>query len=380
MELEITTDDDLFSLEAKLCTALTVARGDPILLRLARHLRADFFGESRVAALLATLNKHSELNVRDWRPTWIDTEIEENFRCSIVGLTAALYSKRLRSNRGDSFPDSREDLLSRIATQGGIVEPRSSGMRGSSISFCSFDPDWAEPAALAGTLNRPPLFKATFSKYRERYFEVGKGVSHTQTTRDADSLLTSFIYELYQNTFEHGRRDQTAKNIEGMRYVRIRKHIDTKEKFLSRTHNFEELKAYIERVVPDSSEFKFYEVVVSDHGLGMVEQFKSSRPDLPAHPDADLGWSGLINNLLTKPLTSKREVPGAGYGLQRVLFALEKLEGFISLRTGESWLCGFGAQRPGTFENIGLQNVSNRPKWCPIVGTHFNILLPVRVK
>lgn len=379
MQIDITTNDDLFTLETKLTGAGTIEIGKPITVRLSRKLRPDFFGESRVAALLATLSQRYALTVCDWHNEWKENEIEEHFRTSLVGITAALYSNRLTNVPGMEFPNSRDVLLERVAVAGGILEPKTSGARGTSITFCAFDPDWSEPAAFAGTLYRKELFKKTFGKYRAKYLEVGKGITHTSATRKADDRLGDFIFELYQNSYEHGRLGVDNKPVNGMRYVRLRKHIDRKDRFLERAKGFEELTSYLMEVVPEGEEFKFYEVAISDHGLGMIGRFLQTRPDMTRKTESSDERSALLNELLTQPLTSKRDYPGAGYGLQRALRAISSLQGFISLRTDQEWLCGHSAQRDASLVTTGLRKVQWQSEPVSIAGTHFNILLPVRI-
>ena len=380
MNIEITTKDDLFALETKLAHSALSEDRPSVTVKLSRNLRPDFFGESRVAALLATLGQRCELTVCDWHNEWNESEIEEHFRTSLVGMTAALYSNRVTNIRGVELPETREELLDRVALAGGILEPKTSAARGTSITFCSFDPDRSEAAALAGTLNRKELFKQTLRKYRRKYLEVGKGIAHTVETRRADDRLEDFIFELYQNTYEHGRLNADGAAIPGMRYVRLRKHIDRKVQFLARAATFIELADYLTSLIPEGQDFKFYEVAISDHGLGMIGRFLKTRPDLTRRTDSGEERTALINELLTMPLTSKRDVPGAGYGLSRALRAVSQLSGFISLRTDSLWLCGHFAQGGGGLEETGLRPVMCKVAPSGIAGTHFNILLPARIQ
>ncbi|HXM74465.1 MAG TPA: hypothetical protein VN904_04255, partial [Chthoniobacterales bacterium] len=319
MKIDVTTRENLFDLENKLARIGKLSGHYNIEMRLARNLRSDFFCESRLAALLATAGQRHNLTVSDWHREWSDEEIEAHYRTSLVGIAAVLHSDRLTNDRGVDLPDDRNSLVERIGIAGGLLEPRHGGQRGKSITFCAFDPNWSEPAAFAGTINQPEAFKAVLRKYRRKYLEIGQGLVHTDFTRQADDRLCDFIFELYQNAHEHGRSKGEPRAANGMRYLRLRKYIDRKENFIAQAQGFHELVEYLEAVTPDGASFKFYEITVSDNGPGIVNHFLNARPDFSPRPNSNEDLVGLVNDLLTKPLTSKRDFPGAGYGLPRAL-------------------------------------------------------------
>jgi hypothetical protein len=374
IQVDITTEEDAVSLEHTLTRINRLNARYEVMVRLARNLRWDFLTESRVAAAIATIAAHHDLIVCDWYHRWREDDIEEQFATSLVGMSSVFHAKRLTNVPGQEMPGSRRDFIERVAKRSGILEPR--GGRGKSVTFCAFDPDWGEPAALAGTLGRKELFRTTFAHYREENLEVGKVLGFTPTTLEADSRLADFVFELYQNTYEHGRRkDSRGKPLPGFRYVRLRRYIDQKSGFLSRSAGFPELTEYFESVVPNET-FQFYEIAISDTGLGLVAGFLASRrnfhtPDLPNMHE----W--LANELLTTALTSKEGYPGAGLGLPNALEAICELQGFISLRTDDLWLCGH-SQEETPLKKKGLTKVRSETRFSSISGTHFNILLPLR--
>lgn len=377
MKIDVTTRENLFDLENKVARIGKLSGSYNIEMRLARNQRSGFFCESRLAALLATAGQRHNLTVSDWHREWSDKEIELHYRTSLVGVAAVINSGRLTNDRGVDLPDARNDLVERIGVAGGLLEPRHGGQRGTSITFCSFDPDWSEPAALAGTLNQPEDFKAVMRKYRRKYLEVGQGVVRTDFTREADDWLGDFIFELYQNAHEHGRSTDGAGGGKGMRYLRLRKYRDRKENFITRAEGFRELIDYVNALIPRGGVFKFYEIAISDNGPGIVNHFLRMRPDFSPRPQSDRDMVHLVNDLLTKPLSSKRDFPGAGYGLLRALRAVSRLRGFISLRTDGLWLCGSG--QSDSLPERGLTSVASTPQLGSVVGTHFSILLPLRI-
>ena len=377
MPLDIISKDNLFDLEGKLRVLESEPEGAEATIRLARQTSGDFFCESRIATIIATCARRFALITRDWHNLWEPHLLQEHFGASLAGLTAALYSRQLTNIVHVQFPQSSTELLERITTAGGILEPKES--RGSSITFCAFDPDWTEPAALSGTVTNRPLFKRTFAAYRTKYLEIGTGLQHTAETREADNDLADFVFELYQNTFEHGRLDAHDRPIPGMRYVRLRKHIGVnKASLVSRAGEWPELKAYLEWVIPNGKEFKLYEITVSDQGLGMIGRLTAKRPDLVRPLASVEERTALLNEMLLHPVTSKRDFPGTGYGLSRTLRAISRLQGFVSLRTDRSWLYGSSAIDE-ELEKTGLKPVPGATDLPKVTGTLFNILLPMRM-
>jgi hypothetical protein len=375
MKIDVTTRENLFDLENKLARIGRLSMPYDVEMRLARNVRADFFCESRLAALLATAGQRHRLTVSDWYREWSDEDIETHYRTSLVGIAAVLNSNRLTNDRGVDLPDTRDALLERIGLAGGLLEPRNSPQRGTSITFCAFDPDWSVPAALAGALHQPEIFKGLLRKYRQKYFEVGRGVARNDFTEQAEDRLGDFVFELYQNANEYGRPADPSL-ARGMRYLRLQKYRDTKEHFMARAEGFQELADYLDKLITPGGGFKFYEVTVSDTGPGIVSHFLRAREDFSPRPRSTKDLVGLVNDLLTKPLTSKRDFPGAGHGLPRALRAISRLRGFISLRTDGLWLYGCGSD---SLAESGLKNVASTAQLGSVVGTHFNILLPLRI-
>lgn len=377
IQIDIETDANLKTIEDIFTRLGKLSTSHEITVRLSRNLRWDFILESRLATLLATTARHHRLTVCDWYDRWEDNDIEEQFRTSLVGMAAVFHARRISNIAGQDLPDDRGVLLERVGINGGILEPRLTGSRGKSVTFCAFDPDWGEPAALAGTLNRKDLFRRTFEKYRRVYLEVGQAMSHTRDTRQADQRLARFIFELYQNTYEHGRPSAAdGFPAKGMRYVRLRKYIGRKSAFLSRAGHFEEMTDYLSSVI-QGDDFKFYEISVSDDGLGMLNHFLQKSPDY-SHPASFDDRVRLLNKLLTTSLTSKVNYPGAGEGLPNVLKAITQLRGFMSLRTDRVWLYGHSEGTEQPLEEKGLLPVTGAEDLSSIVGTQFNIVLPLR--
>ncbi len=379
MIIEITGAEDLFSLEASLSKGLKTPAGEDVTVQLARNLRADFFAEPRIVAILSTFAARGPLVIRDWHDKWNQEEIKSQFNESLVGVAATFGAKKVKNMKGVLMPDTRQAMLEQIAIRGGFLEPKEGTARSNSLSLCAFDPDWSEPAALAGKYQSKEAFKTILKRYRQKYFEVGQGVPHTPVSKAADEELGDFIFELFQNTIKHGRLSSDNTTIEGIRAIRLRRHFDFKDRFLARSQGFEELSDYLLKTVPEKGQFKFYEVAVFDCGMGILGRFKNQCPEFRKNHETPEQQITLINRLLTEPLTSTPAFPGAGFGLQRALSAISALDGFVSLRTDSVWMCGHHAQDGPPLDKTGLKSVSRQQEFAPIVGTHFNVLLPVRV-
>jgi hypothetical protein len=375
--IDVTTDEGTLAIEEKLARVAKLSMRREINLRVSRNLRTEFFLEGRLTALFSTIARAHDLTITDWHRYWSSEAIDKYFVESVVGIAAVLHAGRVTNIAGVDLPTTKGAILNRIAVMGGLLEHGIAAARGKSLTFCAFDPEWPEPAALAGTLNRKQLFRRTFEKYRQDYLETTAGAEQTAATREADTRLVDFIFELYQNTYEHGRRiRQNGETIASFRYIRMRKYIDRRENFLSRSRQFVELAAYLDAVLPHG-EFKLYEITVADDGLGLLTQFLQSRRDFAVPASAEEKIE-LMNRLLTTSLSSKPDYPGTGRGLPNVLEAIGALEGFISVRTDDLWMCGHYAGEPGGLPASGLQPARVSAPLAPIAGTQYNILLPLR--
>jgi hypothetical protein len=380
--------DSLSTLEATAAEIEALDPAQPIEIHLARHRGSQFFKESRIALLIATAARTGRhVTIMDWHKEWLDGDAERYgdidlyFTYSLAGIAAVTYATRICNTSGNELSHAQAaGLRESVASAGGILEPETFG-RGKSLTFCAFDSEWGDPPELAVVINDPTGFGHILQRYRKRYFEVeqGVGLPFTKNTREADSALTSFIFELYQNAFEHGRLDVNNAEIRGLRFLKIQKHIHSNlEAFLAYAQDFGPLQDYIAKRTPERGTFKYYEITIADHGMGLLERFRYTRPDFSCEADSYEQGHALINRLLTTALTSKKDFPGAGYGLQHALRAIDTLEGFISLRTHRYWLYGQYDQDNNRLEQVGLQPVPTRSLLPKAVGTIFNILLPLR--
>ena len=226
-------------------------------------------------------------------------------------------------------------------------------------------------------MNGKADFIKRFSYYRRECFEKGVGEGFSERLpATIDHQLSSFAYELWENTLQHGRLDETGRELKGMRYLRVQKYIDyNRAAFLKKAEGFTELEQYLNKHVPESGTFKFYEISIADHGLGIVARLLATRPEmaniLPMDSPEDC-----INMIMDRALSSKLSQAGAGHGLERALAAVRYLQGFVSLRSGSAWLYyASEVQTP----------VGQRPKLTSVrfteplasIGTQLNLIFPL---
>jgi hypothetical protein len=199
-------------------------------------------------------------------------------------------------------------------------------------------------------------------------------------TDSPDRELARYVFELYQNGYEHGNRRRADKKaiIPGLRFISIRKHIAANLAYLKGyARGFEELSDYVSRRHARAQTLKYYEVAVSDQGLGMLDRFLIDRPEYAAQANTRTERLNLLRRLLTESLTSKKGADGAGGGLVRAMRAAKELNGFVSIRTGEFWLYCSSAE---TISGKGaeLTEVACATPTPAVAGTHFNALFPLR--
>lgn len=116
--------------------------------------------------------------------------------------------------------------------------------RGTSLTFCAFDEETGAdmPIPFVGTRETKD-FVSILITYRRKYFERGVAEGYTDRqnqlelrfdssdpvtlSENQDNELGGFVYELLMNAYQHGCLDAEGKVIPGVRYVRLRKHIES---------------------------------------------------------------------------------------------------------------------------------------------------------
>jgi hypothetical protein len=153
------------------------------------------------------------------------------------------------------------------------------------------------------------------------------------------SQLAAATFELLENTYLHGRKDEYAEPLNygvcGLSMRLIRVPYDAKG-FLSGAEG-DVARYFLSRLMKDASDAGlFFEVTVFDSGIGYHRWINAPCNDLPdirkyrgkSEPET-------VQSCLLKHATSKTS-DGSGVGLSRVTRILKALFGFVRIRTGRT--------------------------------------------
>lgn len=359
----------------RLANELSALKPSPISIWLPRDIGSKLFKDTRIVTLLALgAIKHKHLTVIDWHAFPKSEELEDRFGRTLEGIACLEYADEIVSSQKTRIDENVRSLRKEVIEKNGIVSPEKTA--GRSLTFCAFDPDLPIPLEFIN-LNGKSAFHKRLSGYRRECFEKGIGEGFTERLPETvDQEMSSFAYELWQNALQHGRLDEQGREIPGMRYLRIQKHVDySLRSFLTRAEGFPELHTYLETQAPKSGNLKFYEITIADHGLGIVYRLLATRPELAGvlpmeSPDE------CINIIMDRALSSKRSQSGAGHGLARALSAVRDLRGFVSLRSGPSWLYYSSASKLPSHQQLKFVSVQSTGNHAS-VGTQFSLIFPL---
>jgi hypothetical protein len=346
---------------------------------LARDLGPKLFKDTRIVCLLAAAaSRGMRVRVIDW---YTDVAGEftasttDRFGTTLEGIASLEYATSIVNSQRTSIDDLIRHLKRAIIEKEGIKTPEKTS--GQALTFCAFDPDEPIPLGFVG-FDSKSTFMGKFREYRRNCFEVGSGAGFSdRIPADVDGQLAAFAYEIWQNGLQHGRLDRLNQDIVGMRYLRIQKHVDyNKAAFLERATGFAELQSYLDREIQGTKAFTFYEVTIADNGLGIVERFLATRPEYGQGKLTRDAVNALINLIIDQALSSKLSHSGAGHGLELAIDAVRKLRGFISVRSGNSWLYQAFHHHAVGREGSQLLNVDCTSALAS-VGTQINLLFPL---
>jgi|GEM_PF-2533470 len=390
--IEIGKNITLAEVESRLAEIEARSDRDDATLHLARHLGPNFFVESWVTALIATLSSRHPLTVRDWHRNWEAPEVDQFFKARLSGFSALMNARGVENDSAQTLPVTPAQVRAQTSSLGGVLERNVSVLppegvddylpgiemtrhaEGRSITICAVDSDTQRnvPVIFSGLMGNRKSFISSFLNLKHRYMERGttSGLEHLDQLA-AEEALATFVFEAFQNSFEHGCRDQHGKVIPGVRSILLRKHASIDPSgFLARAQGFPALEEFLKQEIIPGGHTKLLEVSVSDQGLGILGNYLHSqgrfaeRTILSGEERRDL-----LQDLISGPLTSKTTFPGAGQGLPNVTKAVQTLGGFLTVRTDESWL---------TYGKQGQRYVFQSIDAAPVVGTHISLLFPLR--
>lgn len=374
--LDLSTSQTPWELELRLRALDRFDDSDRVRVILAADPIAESHRDGLAFAILAAALKKFSVEVRIDTNKWSNDALT-TVRHTPAGLLGLFRATSISNNSNEQFPDVPTDRIRSIAvTQKGILEPDS--LRGRSFTYVAIDPEndrlpgYPIPRILDGDLTKEAFSKDLGNVIRNS-FGLGHGLQ-----RNVDSPkvrhLVQCVYEIFKNTHDHARRTANDFPICGIRYLQIRKRIDTSPARLARAaEGFDELKGYLQSLARDSraQPVSLIEINIGDCGEGILEHFMSIR----AADNGDLPRDRLtlLAQIVATNLTSS-EHANAGYGLGDALKSAAALNGFVSLRVDRFWLhrSYHDARRP---EMLYPTKQSERGLE-PIQGTHFSIVVP----
>jgi hypothetical protein len=372
LKIQLQKNHTLNDIEAMI-RRLSTSKARSLDVWLPTYLGAQLFKDTLIVGLLAfAANRGIRTRVVDWIANPDDSHLDERFGTTLEGLASLEYAEEIVDSQKHSVRSRVYKHRRGVVEKDGVKTPEVTG--GKSLTFCAFDPEMPIPIGFASIGSRA-AFVRTFLDIRRDFFEIGVD---QRFSRQVDDAVAGFAYELWQNGFQHGRLNESHFAIKGMRYLRVRKHVGyDRNEFIERGDGFPELQSYLDHTIPMSGTFKLYEVTIADNGLGIVERFLSTQPKFRAEVLTIDDHSRFLNRIINEALSSKLNQAGAGHGLEHSLRAVRELRGFVSVRSGLSWLYhAFGDPR---CDKLGAQlvDVVHRDHLAPL-GTHFSLLYPLK--
>lgn len=372
--LRLPVDANLFECEEVLKRITTSDKQIRILLP--SYNRRLFFQDLRVAAIVSAASRMPNVECK-----W-SQQISKQTHQSLIGLAGAVYGvPPVNSRIFSSISDAKRTLSQRLDI---LEDPP--GTR-ETLTFAAIDTvTRTQPIALAG-LSGKASFERQFGKYVREYFDRGIssrfsssiGPNLFDTGPSIATCIYGFVYELYQNTYNHGALNSEQRVIPGLRIIRLRKrigHQGSRDSFIQGATQFVELQNYLEAIVPKKGSYKFYEVSISDNGMGILSRYRSTLHIDPRHNSSRTEDLIMLNRIVAESLSSDKRKTNIGEGgLKKALGAVDQIHGFVSLRTGNLWVYRSATDSVKKSPREWLRAVRQSAGLPAIPGTHLSLLL-----
>jgi hypothetical protein len=390
LEVKIKKDDTLLKLEEHNRTINS--DGKEIRMYVPQNFEKRIFHSARMSALIATAclgDKTTTLT--EWWDKASNENIHERLSGTLVGITSAFLAQRIENSKHEKLEINLNEFVRSVAHNNrGLID---NSQFGHDFIFCSFDStidgrDYPRPIALSA--NNVQDFTREFLKIKREKIDLAFGISNAgqaslfleYNTYEREKSLAALLFELYENTIQHGNRDENNSLIEGVRTFSVKRHIFNKpDEIKKQTEGFQELQYYFDRIAKSKNYKKlwFYEVTIIDNGIGIVKRFIASRPDFKK----DSSFMALptfekLNHIITQSLSSKL-FTGAGKGIKIALKNLIGLDGFATIRTNDIWAYFDGTARESKV-SPSFTKVKTASKLENTRGTSYSIILPVSPK
>lgn len=320
-------------------------------------------------------------DAKDWDLRSIARYLE-----SLLGISICVFANAKQNIR--LFNKNEEEIPKAVALKAKFIVDQNKGIleRGEgaplSRSVCSFDPEYPEPRILDGATWNSGIFS---EKIAQIYISVNPGAgrfagSSNNVLQGANERLFRFLFEVQQNSYEHGRYGKRGERIHGLRYLQIsHKTFHSASGLRNEWSWFRELMEFAEPLMLRESISSFLLFAISDFGCGILEKFLSQRPEFKR---GDLSYNerrALLNRILIdESMTTKsRGSIAEGAGLQNALTAVSQMQGFVSLRTGKYWMQRSFRHQEAQPNDLSLFESKIDFELAEVSGTHWLLVLPL---
>jgi hypothetical protein len=373
LDLSFEKGTNIWDVEDKLADLERVNR---VSVKLPRHHLFRFFKDSWISSFIATASEGRELVIQDWHSSDSHSEIVKRFSASLIGITSAFLANEISNIHHHKFNIDINEIIEQIVFEkNGLIEDSESGK---SYVFCSFDSsdekkNYPKPLALYASTKEEFIKKFLDFKARKIDF-TNSDVLQLKFNSEFERELASLIFELYENTNQHGKYDKENQLINGIRSFSLKRHSSNNTKsLLEKAQPFEELTSYIVSLKQQRN-LHFYEMSISDNGMGIIDRLLHTRKEFNER-FTGLKDFEIVNKIISDNLSSKL-YPGSGLGLSIALRNLQKLKGFLSLRTNNLWVY-FDGSSSVSADMLKLVPIKNSERLSRMKGTHYNIVVPL---
>ena len=342
-------------------------------LQLATISGATILADVWAAILVGTLCRFRKpVTIRAWGlPNTIPPDAE--FLRTLPTAASLQEATAVIADSGSSPGIDTASLRSRLALEnGGLLEPKQTDSR----TLIEFDPEYPlapllatpESGARESTRNiRAKLMHFVLTARRQLEIGARRRMQIPVSAGPAGNIA-KFIAELHENGRTHGSRGIDSRGVRGVRFVRLRKHVAiNKDALIKRCGSYRAVADYVRHSMPETSSPALIEASISDFGPGILDGFLSSTVSAGYKSESR---RALLGRILHEQVSSKANDPGAGLGIPRALSAARQMGAFVSLRTGEHWLC---AALSNSDHRERLRDVTETTH-SYVAGTHWQLL------
>ncbi len=357
-------------------------QGSEVNLFLPRNSRHIFFKETWMFLLILTLSRRCRLTVTDYAEPAGSKEVGElidQLWSVPAGITALYLADTVNAKNGTIVNLPKSEIVHHL----GSPFSKKKFTSGGRLQCFSVDPEFSDPTHFRALNKIRGSFVSSEWKNTLRGMLEKELSIHLPRGGIYDSMLDA-VFEIFENTKKHGRfscnrHSKEMELIEGVRYFSVKKHMAvSSEQITYRSTEFEELGLFLDEL-PKKTTRKYLEVCVSDMGEGIAAWYKRSGMDTQLEGKSD---TEVVNHIVQENRSSDKLSQGAGKGLEIIVNAVKDMNGFLSVRCNSSWTYFYSTYKIKKTERIEGKDIQFRDVKLPrppaeVVGTHFNILIPI---